>query len=289
MTGHGRGEASDEKLRVVAEIHSVNRKQLDIQIGLPKGFDALEHPLRKQMSAHVSRGRISVRFYVHDLSGEVISLNLNQEVAQKYLKQAQELARNTGLESDIRVAEIIRLPGIFEQAQGDLDPDNFVDVFSRALNAALDPFLISRALEGEHMKEVLKAAVAKLQDFATEVRQRAPLVQEYHRKQLLERIERAGVSPESIDPNRLAQEIVLIADRCDVSEELDRLESHFSKFTHISESKDSHGRALDFLAQEMFREINTTGSKANDAGLSHLVVQMKTELEKFREQVQNIE
>ncbi len=289
MTGHGRGEASDDKLRVVAEIHSVNRKQLDVQIGLPKGFDALEHGLRKQMASRVSRGRVSVRFYVYDLCGEVISLNLNQEVAQKYLKQVQEFARKADLESDIGVAEILRLPGIFEQSQGGIDPDEYLGVFSNALEAALKPFLESRALEGQHMKEVLVLAIQKLKALVSEVREKSPLVQEYHRKQLEERINRAGISPESVDPNRLAQEVVLISDRCDVSEELDRLESHFVKFTHISQSKESHGRALDFLAQEMFREINTTGSKANDAGLSHLVVQMKTELEKFREQVQNIE
>jgi len=289
MTGHGRGESEDSNLKVTTEIHSVNRKQLDILVNVPRGFDSLEIPLKKSLLSRISRGRVTVKCYVEDLSGNMVSQTFNPEVAEKHLKDLKKFAQDHGLEKEFNVTEIARLPGIFEHSQNIIDPDEFLPVFQKSVDAACEQFLASRNLEGQHLKEALITAVKEIQSNTQKVRELAPQVQEYHRTQLQERLKKAGLEPDSVDPNRLAQEIVLIADKCDVSEELDRLESHFQKFDHLIHLNEPTGRSLDFLAQEMFREINTTGSKANDAGLSHLVVQMKTELEKFREQVQNIE
>lgn len=289
MTGHGRGEAQNDNLKVIAEINSVNRKQLDVGINLPRGFDALEMPLKKLMAQSVSRGRISVKFFVEDHSGQILGQNFNPDVADKHLAALREYAGSRNFSDQMSLSEVARLPGVFESSSTFVEPEEILPVFESALVSAKADFLKSRELEGSHMSEVLGQAIDTIQSLASEVREKAPQVQKHHQKQLKERVERAGLNPESIDPSRLAQEIVIIADRCDVSEELDRLNSHFLKYGKLSTAKGSQGRALDFLAQEIFREINTIGSKANDAGLSHLVVQMKTELEKFREQVQNIE
>lgn len=289
MTGYGRGEGSDGILKVTTEIQSVNRRQSEIVINLPRGFDGLESALRKQISEQVSRGRLTVRFNIEDLQGKITSQNFNSAVAENYLDQLRQFATRFQLNHDISLGEIARLPGVFESSVASLDVEQFLQVFSTSLDSAMQAFLASRRVEGDHLREFLQSSVRKLRELVVEIRSQAPRVLEYHRHQLEERLRKAELEPEKLDSSRLAQEIVLIADRCDVSEELDRLESHFRKFDQCIQSQESQGRTLDFLAQEMFREINTTGSKANDAGLSHLVVQLKTELEKFREQAQNIE
>ncbi|MCD8535783.1 MAG: YicC family protein [Verrucomicrobia bacterium] len=289
MTGYGRGEGSDGILKVTTEIQSVNRRQSEIVINLPRGFDGLESALRKQISEQVSRGRLTVRFNIEDLQGKITSQNFNSAVAENYLDQLRQFATRFQLSHDISLGEIARLPGVFESSVASLDVEQFLQVFSTSLDSAMQAFLASRRVEGEHLREFLQSSVRKLRELVVEIRTQAPRVLEHHRRQLEERLRKAELEPEKLDSSRLAQEIVLIADRCDVSEELDRLESHFRKFDQCIQSQESQGRTLDFLAQEMFREINTTGSKANDAGLSHLVVQLKTELEKFREQAQNIE
>jgi uncharacterized protein (TIGR00255 family) len=289
MTGYGRGEASDGILKINVEIQSVNRRQADVVISLPRGFDALESPLRKVVSSVVSRGRVSVRFHLEDLSGKVVSQNFNHEVAGKYLDQLRDFASRFNISHEVTLGEIARLPGVFDSASGGLEAEQFLPVFEDALKAGLDLFIKSREEEGMHLREYLVASVRQMKEMAGQIAESAPAVMEYHRRQLAERLRRAGVETDVVDPNRLAQEVVMIADRCDVTEELDRLDSHFRKFDDCINGRGSLGRTLDFLAQEMFREINTAGSKANDAGLSHLVVQFKTELEKFREQVQNVE
>lgn len=289
MTGYGRGEGSDGILKVTTEIQSVNRRQSEIVINLPRGFDGLESALRKQISEHVSRGRLTVRLSIEDLQGKITAQNFNSGVAEKYLDQLLQFAARFHLSQTISLGEIARLPGVFESSVSSLDVEQFLPVFSASLESAMQAFLASRRVEGDHLREYLQLSVQKLRGLVDDIRTQAPRVLDYHRHQLEERLRKADLDPEKLDPSRLAQEIVLIADRCDVSEELDRLESHFRKFDQCIQSQESQGRTLDFLAQEMFREINTTGSKANDAGLSHLVVQLKTELEKFREQAQNIE
>ena len=289
MTGYGRADATDGNLKVVVEIQSVNRRQSDIVVSLPRGFDGLEAELRKPLAAAVSRGRVSVRFQIEDLSGRVVAQQFNAEAAGRHLDQLRQFATAHNLDHGITLGEIARLPGVFESAGASLDPMDFLPVFQQALESGLTVFLESRRSEGAHIQAVLEASVNRMKDLTSEIRKRAPEVIEHHRKQLQERIRKAGLEPEHVDPSRLAQELILIADRCDVTEELDRLDHHFQKFEKCLKSDSSQGRTLDFLAQEMFREINTTGSKANDAGLSDLVVQFKTELEKFREQAQNAE
>ncbi len=287
MTGYGRGEHVQGGFKLSVELNSVNRKQSDISIKLPAELDELEPRIRDEINAQVSRGRINavVTFHRGDAAEHV---ELDTALAKAYLRAIQKLQKELRLNGTLTLDAILRAPGVLKLAESTLNADALWPSVESALKKALDRLVKMREKEGKHLATDLAKRLDLLIAGATAIRTAAPDTVKRYREQLHARIKEAGLEV-PIDDERLAKEVVFFADRCDITEELTRLESHFQQFRASLKSAEPVGRTLDFLAQEMNREINTIGSKANAAEISQQVIKMKAELEKIREQVQNIE
>jgi uncharacterized protein (TIGR00255 family) len=289
MTGYGRGECSQRGFKVTVEVSSVNRKQTEIAVNLPRELEVLEAQLRDDINRRVARGRLTVRVSVHSAAGAAGQSLINTGLAKLYARELRALAKSLKLADDITLDLLARAPGVMQPAEEITDAEEIWPAISKALNAALDVLLKMREREGAFLAKDLVTRAARLRAGVRQVRQRAPQSAEQYRTQLLARIKAAGLDTPALDDERLVKEVFYFADRSDISEELTRLESHFQQFNDCVKSKEPVGRTLDFLAQEMNREVNTLGSKANDSVISREVVLLKAELEKFREQVQNVE
>jgi len=290
MTGYGWGECSQSGFKLTVELSSVNRKQGEISISLPRELEVLEAQIRDEVNRRVARGRLTARVTLHAGEGnEGARVVVNKGLALAYARELRKLAKELHLADNLSVDLLVRVPGVLENNAEVGDAETFWPAVNKALQQALAMLLKMRAREGAHLKRDLCARVATMRKAVARVSKEAPLVQKRYREQLIERIKNAGLEELQIDEERLLKEVVFFADRSDISEELTRLQSHFQQFDDCLKSAEPVGRTLDFLAQEMNREINTIGSKANDSRISHEVVVLKTELEKFREQAQNVE
>ena len=290
MTGYGRGDSSAKGVQLEVEISSVNRRQVEVAVSLPNELDSLEADLRKIVLASVARGRISGRVTLQLPSGKANrSILINEEQAEAYKNGLAKLADGMGLRDDLSLETILRLPGVMEAGEDEVDPVAMLPTLKRALGQALGQLQDMRFKEGSNLGRDLTKRLASLRRITKRVAKRAPKVVEHHRTRLLERLAKADIDVADADDERFLREVVYFTDRSDISEELTRLESHFDQVDGCLISNEPVGRKLDFLAQEMFREVNTIGSKANDSEISQEVVTLKTELEKIREQVQNVE
>jgi len=287
MTGYGRGECAREGFKFTVELNSINRKQSDIAVNLPKELVELEPRIRDVINAHLSRGRINAVVAYHRSAAEE-RVELDEVLAQAYLKAIQKLQRKTKLNGAITLDTLLRAPGVLKLAESAVDADAMWASVETALKKALAQLVKMREKEGKFLAVDLAGRLETITAGMTAVRQGAPDTMKRYREQLHARVKEAGLDV-PMDDERLMKEVVFFADRCDISEELTRLESHVCQFRDCLKSGEPVGRTLDFLAQEMNREINTIGSKANAAEISQHVVRMKAELEKIREQVQNIE
>lgn len=290
MTGYGRGSATQAGIRVTVELSSVNRKQADIQASLPRELEALESRVREEIGRHVSRGRITLRASLATSDAATARhLHVNHALARAYAREFARLADELKLDQVVSLDTVLRAPGVLQPAPEATDAEEAWPALEQALAQALKGLLRTRQREGRHLAKDLRARITALRTLAGRVARRAPKVAERHREQLLERIRAADLADLEADDERLLKEVAFFAERSDISEEITRLRSHFEQFEDCAASGEPVGRMLDFLAQEMNREVNTIGSKANDSVLSRAVVQMKAELERFREQVQNVE
>ncbi len=289
MTGYGRAEKQFDYYRVVVEIFSVNRRQSEIQIILPSELSVSETLIREQIGKFVSRGQITVRITVNAIENKTKSRLINYDLAKAYAKEFKNLSKELGLSDSLNLELIIRAPGVLESKQFGIDGEKQWKELKKLIDQALKDFLDMRRQEGKHLENNLKLRIQNMKKVVEKVKEKTPKVISKYKEQLYEKIKKAGLEIKPEDEDRLLKEIVLFADRCDISEEIARLDSHFKKFYEYIKKDEPVGRTLDFLAQEMNREINTIGSKANNVTISHEVVFLKTELEKFREQVQNIE
>ncbi len=290
MTGYGCGESLHEGCRITIEISSVNRKQAEVSINLPRDLDVLEARMRDEIQKQISRGRVSVR--VSLVSGPErasAQTRVNRILAAAYAAEFTALASELGLEGKPTLDTILRAPGVLEADSPVEDSEALWPSVATALATALTQLVAMRQQEGVHLAKDLSERLDLMRRAAAAVRERAPEVAQYYRQQLHERIAAAGITLTEDDRERLLKEVALFADRSDITEELTRLESHFHQFTQCLAQAEPVGRTLDFLAQEMNREVNTIGSKANDAAIAREVVQLKAELERIREQAQNIE
>jgi uncharacterized protein (TIGR00255 family) len=290
MTGYGRGECSQEGFKITVELSSVNRKQAEIAVTLPRELDLIEGQVRDVINRTVARGRINARVTLHAPRGRNSArLHLNPTLARSYARELSALARQLKLKDVVSLDHLVRAPGVFQTDEELAGEGDFWPAVHAALTQALKAMLKMRAREGGHLAKDLTQRIGIMRRAVGQVRVRAPQVAEQYRTVLLDRIKAAGL--DNIDPNdeRLLKEVVLFADRSDISEELTRLESHFQQFDTLTKANEPVGRTLDFLAQEINREINTIGSKANDALISRAVVTLKAELERFREQAMNVE
>jgi len=287
MTGYGRGECSKDGVKFTVELNSINRRQSDIAVNLPKELVELEPRIRDEINAHLSRGRINAVVAYHRGAAEE-RVELDEALAQAYLKAIQKLQRKTKLNGPITLDTILRAPGVLKLAESTVDAGAMWPSVEMALKKALAQLVKMREKEGKFLAADLSNRLDVIAAGMAAVRRSAPDTVRRYREQLHARVKEAGLDV-PLDDERLAKEVVLFADRCDISEEMTRLDSHLQQFHDGLKSGEPVGRTLDFLAQEMNREINTIGSKANAAEVSQEVVKMKAELEKIREQVQNIE
>jgi uncharacterized protein (TIGR00255 family) len=288
MTGYGRGECSRNGMKFTVELNSVNRKQNDIAINLPHELVELEPRIRDEINARVSRGRLNVVVAYHLGSTATQHVKIDRALAKAYVRAAHQLSKEMKLAEGLTVDTLLKTPGVLKVMESVMDAGAVWPSVETALQKALAGLVKMREKEGKFLRDDLNKRLNNCRDLFTRIRDHAPQVVKRYQQQLQERIKAAGVEI-PVDDERLIKEVVFFADRSDISEELTRLESHLQQFEHNLDSKEPVGRTLDFLVQEMGREVNTIGSKANDATISQIVVQAKAELEKIREQVQNIE
>ena len=289
MTGYGRGESVQHGIKITVEVSSVNRKQSEINVILPRDLEVLEAQMRDEINRRVSRGRLTVRVTALAADCTKDKMRLDVALAKAYAKELSAMAKTLKLSDTVTLDVLTRAPGVFQPAVELTDAEALWPAVEKALKMALEVLVKMRQREGDHLEKDLKQRISTMRQSAAKVQRRVPEVSERYRVLLIERIQSAGLNVPGLDDERLMKEIFFFADRSDISEELTRLQSHFQQFDDYVKSGEAVGRTLDFLAQEMGREINTLGAKANDTEISRQVVSMKTELEKFREQVQNVE
>jgi uncharacterized protein (TIGR00255 family) len=288
MTGFGEGSASAAGIKVVVELSSVNRKQLDINISLPRNLVTLDAQLQNTIRGEFSRGRVSGIVRVDAANGFAGTVTIDDQLAAKYVEGLRKTAAKLKLTDDLGAEAIARLPGIVTVDQANLDSDQVAEVLEKALGQALNGLAKMRKAEGKALEKDLKERINLLDQMVKAIIKLAPTVVSSYRDKLHQRLEEAGLENLSTD-ERVVKEVAIFADRCDISEELTRLKSHLKQVRELLRSPEPVGRTFDFLCQELFREINTVGSKANEVEITRQVVAFKTELERIREQVQNIE
>lgn len=288
MTGFGRGSAAADLWRASVEISTVNRKQAEVVVQAPRELAELDARIRKRVLGAVSRGRVQVTVTLERAEGAAAAIKVDARLAREFHNAFVELGNAIGQPVFPSAADFLRQPGILSLGAGEIEADEAWRAVEPALSDALEGLAAMRETEGAHLKEDFLARLETLACFTAKIAADAPARPVRQRELLAKRLREAGLELDPAD-ERVAKEIALFADRCDVSEELTRLDSHFAKFREYLDAAEAPGRALDFLCQELFREFNTIGSKANDAGIAQTIVEAKTELEKIREQVQNVE
>ena len=289
MTGYGAGAAEAGTARVSIEIRGVNQRFLDVKLAIPREYAAWEADIRERVRAAADRGRVDVAVTrVPVAARRRFRVGVREELARSYLTSAQRLGRRLGIAGAITMAEVLRLPELFEMSEETPTLDQERTALRRGLTIALRAFDRERRREGATLQRELLGRTAALRTLATDIRARVPGVQAALDARIRERVARLA-GPPDLDPQRLTQEIVGLAERGDITEELVRLDAHLAALTATLRARGAIGKRVEFLLQEILRELNTTGSKAADLTINHLVVDGKGEVEKLREQVQNIE
>jgi len=288
MTGYGRGQTDYNGTKFSVELNSVNRKQSDIVINLPRDLAALEPRIRQTINENISRGRTNVVVSYQNGSSAPRKLAFDVDLARSYHDAMRGLQKELNAPGEITIGAILQAPGVMRTPEEAFDSSAVWPAIERALRAALNELIKMREREGKHLAKDLIHRLKAMRKQIKEVRALHPEVVKRYRAALLERIHKAGL-PISTDDERLMKEVTFFADRADVSEELTRVESHLAQFAHHLRRHEPVGRTLEFITQEIFRELNTLGAKANDAAISQRVVLCKAELEKIREQIQNLE
>ena len=288
MTGYGKGTAARDGRELTVELKSVNHRFLDVSMRLPRILSCIEDPLRAAIAKRLSRGHVDVFVNYRNLRSDAKTVRVDATLLWAYVKAANEANETLHLPNDLTLSGVLRLPDVTEIVPADEDTDALVALAVEAANLALDGLIEMRKAEGERLKAALALGVDAMDAYREQILARAPFVAEDYRRKLNERIE-SVLNDTEIDRARLATEGALFADRCCIDEELVRLKSHIAQFRAYLDAAEPVGRNMDFIVQEMNRECNTIGSKANDAALTKAVLGCKAEIEKLREQIQNVE
>ena len=287
MTGYGRSTLEENLREYQVEIKSVNHKYCDINIRMPRSISYLEDEIRKAITSKIKRGKIDVFITYDNYSEEGKSIQINKEIAKVYIRSLKELAKEENINANIEVTEITRLPDVLAIKNNE-DEDKIKQELTITVNSAIDKLIEMRKVEGQKMAQDIMDRIDKINSKIKEISELSTgLIDEYVVK-LETRIQEL-LKTEEIDKSRLAQEVVIYADKCSVQEEITRLDSHIAQFKELINLDTAIGKKLDFLIQEMNRETNTIGSKANNLEITNRVIDIKTELEDIREQIQNIE
>jgi len=288
MTGFGRCEVADEKRKFTVELKSVNHRYLDVNIKMPKKLNFFESAIRNLLKEYIERGKVDVYITYEDYTEDNYSLRYNAALAGEYLGYLNAMAEEFHLENDIRVSTLSRYPDVFVMEEQDIDEKELWSGLEKALRGACEQFVDSRVKEGEALKaDLLDKLDAMLSDVDF-IEERSPQIMKEYRTRLEEKIQEI-LGDRQIDDARIATEVTIYADKVCVDEETVRLRSHIMTTKDTLLAGGSIGRKLDFIAQEMNREANTILSKANDLETSNIGIELKTEIEKVREQIQNIE
>lgn len=287
MTGFGRGKFENEGREYLVEIKSINHKYCDIGIRLPRSLNGIEYKIRQEVSNYISRGKIDVYIEFRDNSADERSIVFNKELAKVYINQLRELGQESGIDCNLNVIDISKMPDVLKR-EDENDEDLIFKEVSIALKEAIDKFLEMKQFEGNKLKSDIENRLDILESKVSEIIEKSTgLVDEYIVK-LEERIKEM-LRIDVVDETRLAQEVVIYSDKVSIDEEVTRLKSHISQFRNMLKESSPIGKKLDFLTQEINRETNTIGSKTSSLEVTNLVVDLKTEIENIREQIQNIE
>ena len=293
MTGFGAATAKADGVQISVELSSVNRKQLDVSLRLPYALAGMEARAQKIIKETVSRGRITGVVQLEAANGQGAA-QLDLKKAEAAVKQLRAAAKKLKLDDNLSASDLLRVPNLLQTAAVEKSAEEFFQPLEKALTAALKKLEAMRSREGKALEADFRERLKLLETMLSAIRTRAPLVVSNHRKKLFQGLESAFAEASADKKNfaqdeRIIREIALFGEKADISEEITRLKSHIQQFRKMMRSPEPAGRPLDFLSQEFFREINTIGSKANDLQITEQVVAFKTELERIREQVQNVE
>ncbi|ABB14282.1 YicC/YloC family endoribonuclease [Carboxydothermus hydrogenoformans] len=285
MTGYGRAESISEFGRILIELKGVNHKYLEINVKLPRRYFFLEDKIKKVVQSKVYRGKIDLYVTVEEALSK--NVKIDENLVYEYYKELQKIGEALGIKADIEIEDLLLLPDIFKIAEPQFDEEEIWNYFLVPLNEALGKFIAMRWDEGKRLQDDISQKVTVIKNLVTEIESRAPEIPKEYREKLLNRLKDLGNL--GIPEERILQEVLLYADKVSIDEEITRLKSHITAFLEVIHDSGPIGKKLDFIVQEMFRETNTIGAKANDLFISTKVVNLKSELEKIREQVQNIE
>ena len=288
MTGYGHFEDTLNMRKISAEIRSVNHRYTDFTVKVPRQYGFLEDVLRKEASEIVKRGKVDIYLSIVDYSEDSVMVSANKELAKSYLKELKDLSELLGVENNVAVTDIARFPDMFKVDKPPVDEEELTADVLSVFRKALELYDKMRKEEGARLGEDLLEKGRIIEDYVAKIKERAPYIVEEYAKRLREGMEEI-LKKVPVDEARLLNEVAIFTDRVNVDEEMVRLGSHVKELSTIISGNAPAGRKLDFLVQEINREVNTTGSKSNDVATTKMVVEMKTEIEKMREQIQNIE
>ena len=288
MTGFGRCEVTENNRKFTVEMKAVNHRYLDVNVKMPKKLNFFESSIRNELKNYISRGKVDLFITYEDLSENTTNVHYNKELAAEYLQYLRQIQQDFGLEDDIRVSTLSKYPDVFTMEENEGDEEELWKELKKAIDGAAEMFVQSRITEGENLKNDLIAkldGMLRLVDFIAE---RSPQIIAEYRQKLQDKVKEM-LGDNTVDEARLVTEVTIFADKVCVDEEMVRLRSHVETTKAALLAGGSIGRKLDFIAQEMNREANTILSKSNDLEISNVGIELKTEIEKVREQIQNIE
>ena len=289
MTGYGKGERSNNDFKIKAELKSVNHRYLDITVKLPRYLIYLEESIKKLVKERLGRGKVDVFINLDFESLSSLEVKVDIPLAMSFKQALSDLKEQLQLDDSIRLGNILSIPDVIRTEKRDLDEASVWETLKGALESALDQISSMREAEGLQLKLDMLAKLNVIEGIVEEVKSRSPLVVEEYKKKLNDRVQSLLEDPSVIYQDRLALEVAIYADKSSIDEELTRMNSHIGQFRAIVDEEGAVGRKLDFLIQEFNREVNTMGSKSSDSIIVNKVVELKSEIEKIREQVQNIE
>ncbi len=288
MTGFGRYEAGNDLRKMTVEMKSVNHRYCEITLKMPKKLNFFEAAVRTRLKNYISRGKVDIFITYTDNTEGQACVTYNKELAAEYVDKCRAISEDFGIENDIRTSTIARMPEVFVLEEQDVDESEIEALLFEAIDGAANQFVQSRVTEGEHLLNDLIAKLDGMLDLVSQIEKRMPEVVNEYRNRLTEKVKEL-LGDNKLDQNVLATELVIFADRICVDEEMVRLRAHIAHMRDCLMNEENCGRKLDFIAQEMNREANTTLSKCSDLNASDCAINLKTEIEKIREQIQNIE
>ena len=288
MTGFGRAEVMDSDKKITVELKSVNHRYLDMNVKMPKKFSFFEAAIRNVLKKYIQRGKVDVFISYEDYTENRVALRYNKELAGEYLRYLNAMAEDFQLKNDVSASVLSHYPEVFVMEEEPVDENEIWTALEQVLTEAAVQFVASRETEGQNLKTDLFGKLEALNQKVDQIEARGPEILCAYRERLMQRM-RELLEDTQIEENRIAAEVVLFADKICTDEETVRLHSHIKNMKEVLESGNGIGRKLDFIAQEMNREANTILSKANDLEVSNIAIDLKTEIEKIREQIHNIE